>query len=99
MEIHPSKSPAYLAAKRFYADVEAAGIYKLQVLQAGILLALYELGHAIYPQAYLSIGTCARFAIAFGFDEKGTRVNNAACDWIEHEERKRAWWAILILDR
>ncbi|KAE9366738.1 hypothetical protein N431DRAFT_384656 [Stipitochalara longipes BDJ] len=99
LDVHPAKAPAYLAAKKFYAEVEAAGIYNLQVLQAAILIALYELGHAIYPQAYLSIGTCARFAIAFGFDEKGLRESIIACDWIESEERKRAWWAVLILDR
>ena len=99
LDVHPAKAPAYLAARRFHAEVEAAGIYNLQVLQAAILIALYELGHAIYPQAYLSIGSCARFAIAFGFDEKGIRKSNLVYDWIESEERKRAWWAVLILDR
>lgn len=99
LDVHPAKAPTYLAAKRFFAELEAAGVYTIQALQAAILIALYEIGHAIYPQAYLSIGACARYAIAFGFDEKGTRECNIASDWIELEERKRAWWAVLILDR
>ncbi|KFY94887.1 hypothetical protein V500_03012 [Pseudogymnoascus sp. VKM F-4518 (FW-2643)] len=73
----PMKAPLYLAAKSFYAEVEAAGTCALQVLQAGILIALYELAHAIYPQAYLSIGNCARYGVAFGFDGKAPVRANA----------------------
>jgi hypothetical protein len=34
LDVHPAKAPAYLAARRFHAEVEAAGIYNLQVLQS-----------------------------------------------------------------
>ncbi|RFU31126.1 hypothetical protein B7463_g5209, partial [Scytalidium lignicola] len=99
VNVLPAQTPEYLAAKRFYADVEAAGVNTIQVLQAAILIALYELGHAIYPRAYLSIGVCVRYAIAFGFDGNGMTQGNMPYDWIEAEERKRAWWAVLIIDR
>lgn len=95
----PMNAPLYLAAKRFYAKVESAGICALQVLQAGILISLYELAHAIYPQAYLSIGDCARYGVAFGFDRKEPIRANAVIDWVEIEEKMRAWWAVIILDR
>ena len=42
-----------------------------------ILTAIYEYAHAIYPAAYITIGTCARYGL----------------------ERRRFWWAIVILDR
>jgi hypothetical protein len=95
----PAKAPLYLAATRFYGEVEATGVCAIQVLQAGILIALYELGHAIYPQAYLSIGNCARYGVAFGFDRMAIYQANTSIDWIEAEEKKRVWWAVLILDR
>lgn len=101
--LHRSKdpniiTPEYSAAKRFYAAVEGAGICSTQVLQSGILIAFYEYGHAIYPAAYLSVGTCARYGVSFGmnFDEYS---ETGGLNWIEVEEKKRTWWAVLILDR
>lgn len=94
-----SKTPTYLAAKRFYLQAETTGTFTVQVLQAGILIALYELGHGIYPSAYLSIGSCARYGVAIGLN--GATVSHAtrALTWGEVEERKRVWWAIVIMDR
>ncbi|KAH8822085.1 hypothetical protein F5884DRAFT_659231 [Xylogone sp. PMI_703] len=94
-----SKSIHYYAAKRFYSELEAMGIYSIQILQSGILIALYEFGHAIYPAAYLSIGACARYGSAFGFDSSNISCIPESGDWIQVEERKRSWWAIMILDR
>ncbi|KAF4626325.1 hypothetical protein G7Y89_g11835 [Cudoniella acicularis] len=52
------RTPAYLAAKSFYLNLEIQGVVSLQVLQAGILIALFELGHAIFPSAAISIDAC-----------------------------------------
>lgn len=56
--------------KTFYADVrechflvESAGILSLHLLQAGLLLAVNEFGHAIFPAAYITIGRCARIGM------------------------------------
>ncbi|KAL6835537.1 hypothetical protein V8C40DRAFT_262170 [Trichoderma camerunense] len=46
---------AYKRAKQMYFEMETSGNLSLRVLQAGILIALYETGHAIYPAAYLSV--------------------------------------------
>ncbi|KAI4170526.1 MAG: hypothetical protein LQ343_004903 [Gyalolechia ehrenbergii] len=94
------KSPSYLAIKRTLAETEVAGIFSLQLLQATILVTLYEVGHAIYPAAYISAGTCARYALAQGIDAYMTiDLNNAVMTLLDQEEKRRAWWAILILDR
>lgn len=94
------KSPFYLAIKRTLAETEIAGIFSLQLLQATILVALYEVGHAIYPAAYMSVGTCARYALAQGIDlYMAIDLNSAALTLLDQEEKRRAWWAILILDR
>jgi hypothetical protein len=62
-------------------------------------LALYELGHAIYPAAFLSIGACARYAHALGINVSRTLKTRKVLTLVEVEERRRVWWAIVILDR
>jgi hypothetical protein len=89
----------YHAVKHFYVEVEGSSIFSIPVLQAGVLLALYELGHAIYPAAYLSIGVCARYAHAIGINASGTLNTRKVLTLAEVEERRRVWWAIVILDR
>jgi hypothetical protein len=91
----------YSTAKQYLIDLEAAGVFTLQTLQSCIFIAIYELGHAIYPSAYMSVGTCARYAFALGISWKSPANQGMSNSqfWIDHEERKRVWWAITILDR
>nr|UYO77206.1 ACN38 regulatory protein [Trichoderma crystalligenum] len=95
-----SRSPRttlYHATKHFYLEVEDS--FSLLVLQAGLLVALYELGHGIYPAAFLSIGACARYAHALGINVSRTVPTRRVLTLVEVEERRRVWWAIVILDR
>lgn len=87
----------YHTIKHFYLEVE--GSFSLLVLQAGILVALYELGHGIYPAAFLSIGQCARYAHALGINTSHAVPATRVLTLVEVEERRRVWWAIVILDR
>jgi Fungal Zn(2)-Cys(6) binuclear cluster domain/Fungal specific transcription factor domain len=93
----------YQSAKTFYSEVESTEGLCLQVLQAGILIAIFEIGDAIYPAAYLTVGACARYGVAMGLDkinqERMGGDHNHAASWMEIEERRRAWWGVLILDR
>lgn len=93
------KTALYRTVKRYHSDIEAAGMMSLQVLQALIFIALYEIGQAIYPAAYLTIGACARYGIAMGLDE--LMIDNSGIDgpWTEIEEKRRSWWGVLALDR
>lgn len=92
-------TPLYETVKLFHFKIEASGVLSILVLQASILIALYELGHSIYPAAFLSIGSCARYATALGVDKSILSSNTTQFQWIEEEESRRAWWAILVLDR
>ncbi|KAL7950530.1 hypothetical protein V8C42DRAFT_123413 [Trichoderma barbatum] len=95
-------SALYHSVKRLQFEMEAAGVLSLRVLQAGILLALYEVGQAIYPAAYLTVGACARYGIAIGVDNLREETQNeygSPRSMSEVEERRRAWWTILFLDR
>jgi hypothetical protein len=93
------RTAAYSAAKRFFLELETAGTLSTRVIQAGLLIALYEMGHCIYPAAYLSIGVCSRHAVALGLDKDIKRCHISGLPWDKVEERRRVWWAILILDR
>lgn len=91
----------YVAVKEYHFLVESAGILSLHLLQAGILLAVYEFGHAIFPNAYITIGRCARIGHAMGIHH-GTSAPpllRPPTSWIEMEERSRVWWAVFLLDR
>lgn len=98
--IQDPRTTTYAAAKRYYLELEVAGILSIQVLQADVLIAMFELGHAIYPSAFLSVAACARYGSALGLDRKNSSLENEEnLGWMELEERNRVWWAILLLDR
>jgi hypothetical protein len=101
-EAGADKTALYRLAKRFYTDVESTEDSNVQVLQASVCIALFEIGNAIYPAAYLTVGACARYGTAMGLDKiNKDRMGGAyyAGSWIEFEETRRVWWAILILER
>jgi hypothetical protein len=96
------KRTLYKMIKDFYAEVEATGIMSICVLQSALLIAVYEIGNAIYPAAYMTVGSCARYGIALGLDKlmgNLTGEGNLGKPWMEIEEMRRVWWGILILDR
>lgn len=93
------RSMIYRKIKLIITEIEIMGNLTLKILQALILVALYELGHAVYPSAYLTIGQCARYGIALGLNKTiAASVRSHQTLPIEEEER-RMWWAIVILDR
>lgn len=89
----------YETVKLLHFKIETSGVLSVLVLQAAILIALYELGHSIYPAAFLSVGSCARYATALGINNTVLLSSSGNAQWIEEEERRRIWWAILVLDR
>ena len=93
------RTSLYRATKHFYVELEQTDLFSIRILQAGILLALYELGHAIYPAAFLTIGACARYANALGISGKEDCNGKKVLTLVEAEERRRVWWAIVIIDR
>lgn len=99
---HDPRNPQtqlYRDMKHLLTDIEGSATFSILVLQARVLLALYEIGHGIYPAAFLTIGACARYAHALGIRAKKTVSTKRVLTLVELEERKRVWWAIVILDR
>ncbi|KAK6839188.1 hypothetical protein PG987_005054 [Apiospora arundinis] len=93
--------PRYLFAKESLTKAETRCLPSLSLLQATILVATYELAHGIYPAAYLSAGHAARLGIMMGFHnrEHCPQMFHSPVTWTGREEERRAWWAVVILDR
>lgn len=62
----------YLHLKQCLLHIEAQNFLSLKLLQAELLIALYEIGHAIYPAAYISIAHCARLGHALSLHDLRT---------------------------
>ncbi|KAK8932694.1 hypothetical protein VCV18_001234 [Metarhizium anisopliae] len=94
-----ARTNLYRTTRQLHADMERSGTLSLLVLQAGILIALYEMGHGLYPDAYLSVAQCARYGTALGVDKTIVSRDMAATKMPDLEEARRVWWSILVLDR
>lgn len=69
----PNSAPQlYDKAKRCLQFLEGSGVMSIRLLQAFLLLALYETGNAIYPAAFLTVGHCARMGHALGIHDRKT---------------------------
>jgi hypothetical protein len=69
----------------------------IELIQSGVLIALYEYAQCIGDQAYLTIGTCARMAGAIGLYQ--TASNTSPASVISLEEEMNILLGIYILDR
>lgn len=90
----------YLFAKSSIASTERLGINSFLILQARILVTLFEIAHGFYPAAYISIGAAVRAADALeihpGVD---TSPPHSLDDEAKREETVLIWSGISILDR
>ncbi|OGM47969.1 hypothetical protein ABOM_002681 [Aspergillus bombycis] len=100
-EVESSDAELYRSAKACYVHVESSNVFSIKVLQALLLIALYEISNSIYPAAYLTVGHCARLGHAMGVHQRSDapQMLNRVGTWVELEERRRTWWAVIILDR
>ena len=96
-----AQTPLYFMVKRQIMLVESGALISLHLLQSIILTAAYEIGHGIYPAAYLTTGQCARIGHIMGLHNREAvpQVLRRSGAWAEIQEMKRAWWSCLLLDR
>ena len=96
-----STSLLYREAKAYLNVTENDFPTSLRVLQALVLLALFETGHGIFPAAYLTIGRAARMSVLRGVHDRknATQLFRTPSTWTDWEEERRTWWATLILER
>ncbi|KXJ91363.1 hypothetical protein Micbo1qcDRAFT_204613 [Microdochium bolleyi] len=91
----------YAACKRYTNSLPAIPYLSLSLLQALVLVAVYEYGHGIFPAAWMTIGQCVQcmeilgLALSKGSDEAAIQPG----EWSAAQERHRTWWAVFILER
>lgn len=89
----------YVSVKSLLAAVTSLIPLTLQTIQAMVLTVFYEVGHGLYPGAFISVAACARAARAIGLNKKQARRSSSATEMTVTEEGRRVWWAITNLDR
>ncbi|KAK4242707.1 hypothetical protein C8A03DRAFT_40048 [Achaetomium macrosporum] len=89
----------YHSTKAILSLVQSKAPISVQLLQAELLVALYEFSQSMPQQAYLSLGRCLQMTKAFGW--------HGAEFWAEDRKAFMAkdlklssilWWAIVFLD-
>ncbi|KAM5383489.1 hypothetical protein ACJZ2D_002182 [Fusarium nematophilum] len=60
----------YATARSLCSAAEMGGYSSLRLLQSLVLLGVYELSHAIYPAAFLTISRAARLGILMGLHDR-----------------------------
>ncbi len=89
----------YVSAKTLLSLVQSKVPLSLLLLQAHLLMAMYEFSHSMPQQAYMSIGTCCQMSKAFGWHGK--------LFWTEERQSiaprdlklcSILWWAIVFID-
>ena len=95
------RSHLYWTARQYATTIENCPLLSLHLLQARILISVYELGHAIFPAAYLSLGHALRLGHMMGLHDrkKAVQMFRPSHTWTLREEERRAWWGVVILDR
>lgn len=95
-------SPAvYHAVKKVLSNCEQQNCLSTHQLAAQVLIATYEMSTGMFPVAYLTIGHCSRLCFALGLHDKkkATQLFGTCDTWTESEQRRRLWWAVIVLDR
>lgn len=85
--------------KSLLAMLEAIEINSLDMLQCRLLLTIFEVGHAIYPAAYVSAGANVRAAMALGADTVLYKHLGPCRLPDQVEEAQKNWQAIVMVDR
>lgn len=94
-----SEAAGYMSIKAGLLQAEVSGLLDFHIFQASVLISLYELGHAIYPSAYMTVGYCIRYGLALGVSKSIECGVQGEIDMVHLEEQRRGWWAILVLER
>ena len=90
----------YFSVKSTFSVVEAKVPLSVPLLQAKLLIALYELTQLMPQQAYMSVGSCVQMCRAFGWlEESFWAAERQLLNPAELKLYSILWWAISFLDR
>jgi hypothetical protein len=93
------RSIEYYCIKSNVLRAIESSLFDIKMFQIILLLGLYELGHGIHPAAYMTIGSCIRYGNALGINTTVELEVQGLPNDSQSEEKRRSWWAVLLLDR
>ncbi|KAF2120101.1 fungal-specific transcription factor domain-containing protein [Lophiotrema nucula] len=88
----------YISVKSLITLIQATECRSLEFIQCMVLVAYYEMGHGVLVATGMTVAACSRLARDIGlhkFQEPTSTMHESQ----NSEERRRVWWALLILDR
>jgi hypothetical protein len=88
-------SVLYFRTKGLISILKAREPYSVQLLQARILIAYYELGHGLIPAAARTVSACAQAARVMKLSPKPEQSTDA----VSAEERRRTWPELYNMDK
>lgn len=91
----------YVATKSLMAQAQALCAPTTHLIQAGVLLAVYEYAHGHPEQAFVTIGSYARMAYAARLRSTPSQTRSTAprTNWTVEEEESNVWWGLRICER
>jgi hypothetical protein len=90
--IKEMQTEIYFEAKTLLTTLTSSGNSTIEVIQAGLLLSLYEQGHGMIGVAQLTMSVCTRMAMKM-------KVAMRAAPELQNTDFGRLWWGLVILDR
>lgn len=94
------RNSTYHSVKTLCGVVAANTPLSVSMLQANLLICLYELGHLMPQQAYLTLGTCSTIVRAFGWLEESFWGQDL---WIRRARELKLcsilWWSMVFLEK
>jgi hypothetical protein len=89
----------YLSAKTMLNLVQSKVALSMPLLQAELLVAMYEFSHAMPQQAYMTVGRCFQITKAFGWHyEPFWSDERQALAPRELKLCSILWWAVVYID-
>ncbi|WYZ41771.1 hypothetical protein EsH8_V_000666 [Colletotrichum jinshuiense] len=92
--------PLYQAAKRIWVLRKAFSKPKIELVQCGVLISLYELGHGDITRCYQTFGDAASIGRVLGLKPgKYDKEEEDIPADPEEEQSRSLWWALFIMDK
>jgi hypothetical protein len=79
--------------------LEAVGIASVEMLQGRLLTSIFEIGHGLYPAAYISAGANVRAAVDLGAHVSSDHTLNLFGSPERAHYAQRTFTFILLTDR
>jgi hypothetical protein len=95
------ESAWYLACKSFFGQYVALGSPKIELMQAGVLIALFEHLQSIGDRALTTLGICTRLGYMLDLDELVAAQGDCEPGGMteESEEAVLMYWGLSQLDK